>query len=189
MTQEKPFNYIDEANVTASNKFYGESIALALFRDTLRDAITALATLDKLKKALFYNRELPPELKLEHYGANAVTMQRIPTWLGMTDEQGIAILHSIVGQATEAGELLEMLFESAINGAPFDPVHFAEEIGDCQWYEALGAKATFTTFDEIQRRNIAKLRHRFPNAFTEYDANNRDLVGERAKLESPSNPE
>jgi hypothetical protein len=40
------------------------------------------------------------------------------------------------------------------------------------------------TFDECQRINIAKLRQRFPDKFTEYDANNRDLFAERSQLES-----
>ena len=86
-------------------------------------------------------------------------------------------------KATEAGELLEALHATAYRGETFDVANAGEEIGDGFWYDALLARACGLTFDGIQRTNIAKLRHRFPDHFTEYDANNRDLFGERRILE------
>lgn len=110
-------------------------------------------------------------------------MQRSPQLFGSSDEQGIAILHSILGMITEAGELAEILHKVLTGAEGFDPVHFVEEIGDSQWYEAIGVDAVHSNFDSVQRAVIAKLRHRFPEKFSEFDANNRDLLGERKALE------
>ncbi|URA06965.1 hypothetical protein Pfeifenkraut_BL30068 [Xanthomonas phage Pfeifenkraut] len=76
-----------------------------------------------------------------------------------------------------------MLSNVLFNGAKFDDVNFIEETGDGFWYAAIGLNAVKATFGDVQHRNIAKLRHRFPQKFTEYDANNRDLFGERKILE------
>ena len=99
------------------------------------------------------------------------------------DEDARNIIHGIIGKATEAGELLEALQRTVIYGDKFDFPNVNEEQGDGFWYDAVLARATGTTFEEIQKTNIAKLRHRFPDNFTNYDANNRDLSGERQILE------
>lgn len=55
----KPFDYIEEAHLTASPHFHGEKVPLAHFGEVLKQAIEALQALDKVKKSLFYGRELP----------------------------------------------------------------------------------------------------------------------------------
>lgn len=92
------------------------------------------------------------------------------------------VIHAIIGKATEAGELLEAL-SAAAEGEAFDAVNALEEVGDGFWYDALLLRAIGSNFGEAQSVNIAKLRRRFPNAFTEFDANNRDLFEERKILE------
>ena len=183
MTENVPFNYIDEANVTASNQFHGDKVSFDLFRDVVRDCIANIALLDKIKKAIFYGRELPIHLQLTGNEANGNCNRLQMHNLHDDPNEGVLLLHSIVGITTEAGELLEMLYAACVENKAFDLVQFGEEVGDVQWYEAIGLKAAGLTFDKVQRLNIAKLRHRFPNKFTEHDANNRDLFGERAKLE------
>lgn len=175
------FDYIEEANVTASNNFHGDKVPLYHFQGVLNDAIKALEALDKIKKALFYGRDL---VGLPERHDVVTGCQQLPFKIDSELQgRGELILHSIVGKATEVGEQLEQLFDVLFNGVFFDEVNFVEEIGDGQWYDAIGLRAVGVTFDECQRRNIAKLRHRFPNAFTEFDANNRDLFGERRILE------
>ena len=110
----------------------------------------------------------------------------MPVWIGQTDEQGAAIIHGVIGIATEAGELLEALL-NAMNGKSFDAVNMAEEVGDVQWYIALLAKHCGFTLEESQQINIAKLRMRFGDKFSEFDANNRNLKAERSILENGSN--
>ena len=175
------FDYIAEANVTASNNFHGSRVPLYHFQGALNEAIKALEALDTIKKAIFYGRDL---VGLPERHDVVVNCHQLPSRIDNENEKrGELLLHSIIGKATEAGEQLELLQSVLFGNVPFDEVNFVEEIGDGQWYDAIGLRAVGVTFDECQRRNIAKLRHRFPNAFTEYDANNRDLFGERKILE------
>lgn len=181
LTGEQTFDYIAEANVTASNNYHGDKVRLSHIVGTLYQAIDALRQLDAIKKTLFYGRDLPVP-----YAHHAIEpgCQGIPAMIDAENpNRGEFLLHSIVGTATEAGELLELLHKVLVGKANFDEVNFIEEIGDGFWYAAIGLGAIGSNFGEVQYRNIAKLRHRFPQKFTEYDANNRDLFGERRILE------
>ena len=186
---ERPFNYIDEAHLTASPNFHGHLVPHAHFSEVLISAVAALQALDRVKKCLFYGRELGPLAEGVKLGPVWQNCNLLPTWISEKpedDEKARNIIHAIIGKATEAGELLEALAAVVNDGMPFDVANAGEEIGDGFWYDALLAKACGLTFEEIQRTNIAKLRHRFPERFTEYDANNRDLFGERKILEEGS---
>lgn len=181
MQQTKHFDYMEEAHVTCSDKFYGDRVPLYHFANVVKDAIEALNKLDAIKKALFYGREIEIPAK-----ANPVPdLSNAPTWIAdSTEEEGNAInvIHAIIGKATEAGELLEALSNCIVEGEVFDPVNAIEEVGDGFWYDAVLLKALKSSFGEAQVINIQKLRARFPNAFTEFDANNRDLFEERKIL-------
>ena len=180
------FDYVAEAHLTASPHFYGDRVPLAHFAAVLQDAIDALNALDRIKKALFYGRDLGPLALGVRICDLEKNCAKLPEWISANeadDEKARNIIHAIIGKATEAGELLEALHATAIRGETFDVANAGEEIGDGFWYDALLARACGLTFDGIQRTNIAKLRHRFPDRFTEYDANNRDLFGERRILE------
>ena len=185
--EQRPFDYVAEAHLTASPHFYGDSVPLSYFAHVVGQAIDALSNLDEIKKALFYGREIDvPQVASE--GAHPVTLAKLPEWIATdaseeADRAAINIIHGIIGKATEAGELLELLHATAIHGETFDVANAGEEVGDGFWYDALLARACGLTFEGIQRTNIAKLRYRFPDRFTEYDANNRDLFGERRILE------
>lgn len=183
----KTFDYIEEAHVTASDKYYGDRIPLAYFAHVVGQAIDALSKLDEIKKALFYGREIDVPLAANGQ-PHAATLAKLPAWIAVdasdeAERNAVNIIHGIIGKATEAGELLEALAATANEGQPFDGVNAVEEVGDGFWYDALVLRALGSNFGEAQTVNIAKLRHRFPNAFTEFDANNRDLFGERTILE------
>ncbi len=180
----KPFDYIEEAHVTASDKYYGDRVSLAYFAHVVGQAVEALAKLDEVKKAVFYGREvnLP---KPANEGEHAATIAKLPQWISNhpdNDAAAVNIIHAIIGKATEAGELLEAL-AAVVEGRAFDETNALEEVGDGFWYDALLLRAIGSNFGEAQSVNIAKLRRRFPNAFTEFDANNRDLFAEREILE------
>lgn len=180
----KSFDYIAEANVTASNNYHGDKVPLYWLQGALTNAVNAIKQLDAIKKTLFYGRDLVglPEQHMVTTGC-----QHLPGKVDPEDlKRGELLLHSIVGTATEAGELLELLQNVLFNDVPFDDVNFIEETGDCFWYAAIGLNQVRATFGDVQHRNIAKLRHRFPQKFNEYDANNRDLFGERKILEMQS---
>lgn len=175
-------NYIEQAHLTASPHYHGDKVPLSFFADALKEAIEALQKLDRIKKTLFYGRDL----NVTNIGDDVKDISKLPEWISdkpEEDQAAVNIIHGIIGKATEAGELLEALAETVIHGTKFDTVNVGEEVGDGFWYDALLLRAIGSSFEEEQRRNIAKLRHRFPNSFTEYDANNRDLFGEREILE------
>lgn len=94
----------------------------------------------------------------------------------------IRALHASMGCYTESGELLEAMVKQLTDG-DFDKVNFGEEIGDIEWYQAIGFDATGVTEAECREKNIAKLRKRYPEKFDADQAINRDLDAERKTLE------
>jgi len=176
-----PFDYVAEAMVTMSPSWHGEKVSFAMLQTVLAEAVEALNNLDAIKKTLFYGRELPENLRIEGLHEND-TCKGVPAWF-KNDKFGEYVTHAIIGAATEAGELLEALREVVVNGKEFDEVNMREEVGDVFWYVAALADTCNFTFEEAQRVNIAKLRARYPNKFTAFGANNRNLTEERRILE------
>lgn len=167
-----PFNYQAEAQQTKSDQFHGDMVSRNSFIQILTTAIVALQDLDRVKKTLFYGKENPGML-----------LGSKQTCVGLNEQVPTDIIHGIIGKATEAGELLEALFDTTIYNKDLDIVNIGEEIGDGLWYDAILLDAIGSTFANVQKINIDKLRHRYPAKFTEYDAQNRDLFGERKILE------
>jgi NTP pyrophosphatase (non-canonical NTP hydrolase) len=92
-------------------------------------------------------------------------------------------LHAILGKLTEIGELADAFKKHIFYGKPLDLPNVHEEIGDGFWYDALLLDSTGGNWDRVQDRNIAKLKARYPDKFTEDNAINRDLDNERKVLE------
>jgi NTP pyrophosphatase (non-canonical NTP hydrolase) len=99
--------------------------------------------------------------------------------------QIVKFLHAAMGICTESGELMDALKKHLIYGKPIDNVNVQEEAGDLFWYVAILADAFNFTFEDTMEKNIAKLKARYPNRFTEKDAQLRDLDKERKILEEP----
>lgn len=170
-----PREYQEQAERTESPEFFGANVESDYFDLAIKEAVRALEPLDKIKKSLFYNRGTYPQThrklvfqNVQGYGENEITRR---------------IIHGILGIATEAAELLEALDSNISGHADYDAINIAEECGDILWYVALLCNAYGHNLDDVMTRNIAKLRSRFPEKFTEFDANNRDLPAERVILE------
>lgn len=180
---EKPFDYVAEAALTCSPQWHGELVGKGHFAHVLNDAIASLTQLDKIKKALFYGKDSSC--------ASGITIADMPDHIAdMTDlerQQAIDYIHGVIGIATEAGELLEGL-RDVLRGKSMDAVNVEEEVGDAKWYMAILARTFGFLWGNDERKNIAKLRARFPDKFTEYDANNRNLAVEREILEERPKP-
>ena len=88
-----------------------------------------------------------------------------------------------MGLVTESGELMDAMKKHLIYREPLDLINLAEEIGDQLWYMAIICRKLNLSMGDIMDTNINKLKIRFPHKFTEYDALNRDLGGEREILE------
>jgi len=90
---------------------------------------------------------------------------------------------------TEAGEFMTALKKHVFYGKELDLGNLEEEVGDMLWYCALASHALKVDFDVIMWRNIAKLKKRFSDRFTEEDATNRDLEAESEALIQERQPE
>jgi NTP pyrophosphatase (non-canonical NTP hydrolase) len=99
------------------------------------------------------------------------------------NQAAIDALHAAMGACTEAGELLDQFKKVLFYGKQIDLVNLDEEIGDILWYIAIYANARGTTIEALAELNNKKLTTRFPDKFTEFHANNRDLDAERQVLE------
>lgn len=186
MSQE--FNYIEEANVTMSETLH-EGVPAKLIAAGLEQIAHEISRMDKIKKFMFYGRQNDGLMAVCEAGrmlypesGHDIKFDKLVP--GKSREDAIRIFHGIIGIITEAGELAEALGKAIQDETPLDLTNVSEEIGDGLWYDAAVLRVLGTTFDSVQRTNIAKLRARFPNKFNEHDANNRNLKGERKILES-----
>lgn len=98
------------------------------------------------------------------------------------DKVNIRLLHCALGMFTESGELLQVMMKQFETGE-LDKVNFGEEIGDSAWYQAIGFDETGVSEETTRAKNIAKLKVRYADKFSEEAALNRDLTAERAILE------
>lgn len=96
------------------------------------------------------------------------------------------LLHAAIGICTEAGEFFDPLKKYLFYSKLYDEVNLREELGDLLWYIAIACDALDTTVELEMARVIAKLQQRYPEKFSDYLAQNRDLDRERAVLEMPS---
>ncbi len=94
------------------------------------------------------------------------------------------LLHSALGCADDAGELVKRIKDRLFYNKPIDAVNLKEEYGDLLWCIAQGLDALGSSFEEVMEMNIAKLQARYPDKFTEDAAINRDLDAEREALET-----
>lgn len=97
--------------------------------------------------------------------------------------ENIRLLHAGIGMATETGEFLDMLKKHLYYGKTLDKVNLAEELGDLCWYIAIAMDVLDIDFNDVLETNIKKLAARYPEKFTEFHAENRDLDSERQILE------
>ena len=101
--------------------------------------------------------------------------------LGQVENQ--RLLHAGIGLATEAGEFLDALKKHIFYGKDLDRVNLSEEMGDIFWYCAIISDQLGVDFETVMKTNIAKLKARYGEKFTEQGATERDLNVEREILE------
>lgn len=93
------------------------------------------------------------------------------------------LIHAQLGMVTEVGEFTDALKKFIMYGKEIDRVNLLEELGDLEWYIAMALIALGSNHEHIWDRNIAKLKARYPEKFTEHAALNRNLNDERKELE------
>jgi len=92
-------------------------------------------------------------------------------------------IHMLFGMATEVGELMDVYKKNIAYKKELDLVNVQEELGDIFYYLASFCRINGFDLEKILERNVAKLESRYPDSFTEYHANNRNLDKEREILE------
>lgn len=176
----KDFDYLALSARTNSAQFNGDLVSLKTFYDTLENFIRASVALDRVKKLLFYGTD-PSKGRFPdaRYGDERANVAR--ETLG--GPEAANIIHGILGVATEAGELCEMLLKATRDEERPDMLNLFEETGDVKWYLAMLSRAQGIDWDTDERANIDKLKKRYPDKFTSEAANNRDIDAEREALE------
>jgi hypothetical protein len=149
----------------------------------------SIPELCKENQRLNYNKRPIADLYMEDTVTSAIRTE--PNREGyelahsrLADIRTLRLLHVAMGLCTEAGEFVDQLKKHIFYGKPLDTVNLIEELGDSSWYERIGVDALEIGYLDMLERNIAKLRARFPEKFSEEHAQTRDLVKERAILES-----
>lgn len=138
--------YLTESAKTDAHGNYNFSEATRTrLINALRRYLTSMQELDAIKRDIFYVKSTPEDL--------------VNTPRGYT--------HGILGIATESQELCETFLDHLENGTPLDEVNLREECGDILWYVACVLREAGTDFGASMNGNIAKLRTRFPDKFTE----------------------
>jgi NTP pyrophosphatase (non-canonical NTP hydrolase) len=146
----------------------------------IRFAVTAAQIVDVVKKAAYYNKPYDSD-KLNKLILEAKTyLTSMPTLVEnrMTFAVDTRLAHCAIGLFTESGEILEALLNPDL-----DYVNIREELGDSEWYQAIGYDALQINPEDNLQNNHDKLKARFPNKFSSDDAINRNLNLEREILE------
>ena len=79
---------------------------------------------------------------------------------GLSEDQ--RLLDASAGLAEEAGEVLAHVRKHLLQGRPLDRDAVTLELGDALWCVAIAADTLGISLAEVARRNVQKLRSRFP---------------------------
>lgn len=78
-----------------------------------------------------------------------------------------------LGVAGEAGEVADLIKKQIFHQHTPNPDQLIEELGDVLWYVAALAATIPVPIQEIARRNVHKLEHRYPQGFDPARSRNR----------------
>jgi NTP pyrophosphatase (non-canonical NTP hydrolase) len=94
----------------------------------------------------------------------------------------IQLMHSLIGIQNEAGEIAKIIQGWIYYGKGLSQEALIEEYGDLLWYVAEGLTAICVSMGAVGAGNIAKLRARYPDRYTDEAAANRDPEAEAAAM-------
>jgi len=161
--------------------------------NSVRDA-WHFSNLQPLEKSLnrskqHYNTKTRLEIKMsimEKYVADSektLAMDYDMISKRLCEPRAIRLLHAAMGLTTEANEIVDHMKKVIFYGKPLDETNLVEEMGDLLFYMSIICREFGITMEEIAEKNIAKLKARYGDKFTESAAINRDLTTERKILE------
>jgi NTP pyrophosphatase (non-canonical NTP hydrolase) len=91
-------------------------------------------------------------------------------------------VHMLLGMFGEIGELTDIFKRYLIYNEPIDWVHVQEEVGDLLYYIFAFCTINGFNLEKILEQNLAKLKVRYPEKYTDELAKKRDLEKERQIL-------
>lgn len=96
---------------------------------------------------------------------------------GHHDSEMLALVNWSMGLAGETGEFVDHVKKAAFHATPLDMEKVEKELGDILWYWARAVDSLGLSADHVARKNLDKLRTRYPDGFNFRDAQaRRDLV-------------
>lgn len=84
------------------------------------------------------------------------------------------LLDAAAGLAEEAGEVLGLVRKHLFMGHPLDTTRLTIELGDALWCLTTVAGALGISLENVAAANIAKLRTRYPDGYTDAGSVRRD---------------
>jgi len=149
--------------------------------EAMEEFIRASMKLDFHKKNLFFGKPIDRELYKEAENFSLSDMNRD------VSDINSRYLHAMIGIATEAGEVLQVLTDAKLGLKPsLDLVNLCEEMGGVDWYSTL-ASDEMGVYQEVYREALQKqlaFRHRGSEGFSVDGSNNRDKEAEAKLLKS-----
>jgi NTP pyrophosphatase (non-canonical NTP hydrolase) len=109
-----------------------------------------------------------PDLSMNDYQALAMRTAM------KTDGEKPAPEYLALSLTGEAGEIAEIIKKAVYHGHALSVDALADELGDVQWYLAVMANIYGFDLSEIARRNVEKLKRRYPGGFSEEASRNRE---------------
>jgi NTP pyrophosphatase (non-canonical NTP hydrolase) len=86
-------------------------------------------------------------------------------------------MHAALGLTGEAGEFADCVKKHLVYGKELDKWNAREELGDLLWFVALAATTLGIDLSEVADENIAKLKLRYPESYSD------ELAGARLDKE------
>lgn len=80
------------------------------------------------------------------------------------------LIHAALGASGEVGELTDAIKKHVIYEQPLDVANIVEEIGDTLWYLALMLTHLGYDMEFVMEQNIAKLKKRYPEKYSDQAA-------------------
>ena len=111
--------------------------------------------------------------KSEGLTANDYQRQAMKTLNSKLSRQEI-LINGVMGLCGESGEAIDIVKKHLFHGHPLDREALKKELGDIAWYLAETAYALDISLEEILSTNIAKLKQRYPEGFSESASLNRE---------------
>ncbi len=188
MTDELSFEEFKALALRTESKIDSADINLEAFTKLIEMFVKVGTLLDYMKKGIYYkNYSKYDENYVQLVNDLNETFDRFLTANSEKERENYnafnyRLIHALLGAMTESSEIAEHLHKYLTDGT-VDAAGIGEEFSDHDWYKGIG-------FDELNlsehicRRNVInKLMVRFPNAYSDELAANRDLESERKELE------